>query len=752
MSRNKRVQGFALMVVLMAATVLAMLSTSLVSLNRSGFLSLSQYEQRAQAMQACYAGLDYARARLAQVPNWGVGAFGTNTTVLDNNEILVEEQGQLPNDNLVAGLIKLSGSSFSFQVCNNLSSAYSAPAPTFSQSKMNLTPRSALVAVEGRCGNAQRRIEVLLVRKTGVGGAIYAGHDLAVKIPSGATGKVLTFSSTVPKSNLVKVNATARLPDPTKMEFRSSGGRGRLQSGGDTIVNSTFDFANGQVVNISDPGEGLSGNGALTSQVSSEIKATVTPSSPPAPPKFRPDQLKQPASAPPSLPGGHYHFVDHETVSYKATPTSNPVTYTKYILVNGARVDLSEYRFMPQGNLSVSGNLRLSGEANETVYNSNGLPISQQIRDVPVTLAVGYDKLGLPLSYSALGGYSTTKSRLTVVGNVRVDGDLVGSGQIFVQKNTSGTGGNIEVIGNSFLSATRTDGMALVAEGSVEFKEVETTTSTQLFAMLPSEFPLYADAVDPISDYPQAIQDTFNNWRGTGNIGDAVGNSDTVGGGTLRSARISTAAYASVLDQMLPSGQTPGGKNLNTLFVPMNLPAPTGGGYILQGLTAREAIDNFMLQVQSSGGMTLGLHTRLREFIKSLDRTNPDGGMINLANPTEFDSYNDTIKTLVANQMSAYNQDARTAGKHLLGYLAGPNPYQESQRRDFIFGGLLYAYDNVYTRLASRFNLLGSMISEKTMGFDNLRAGTIVYDPNSFEDQFDIAKLGLGPAFFWTGP
>ena len=740
------------MAVLMATVVLAMLSTALVVLNRSGFLSLNQYEQRSIAMQACYAGLDYARARLVQVSGWSTLAYGPLTTILQEPSLQVDESGTTQPENLVEGRLLLTNSSFRVQVVNNLGSNFQTQPPSWSHSQVIISPRTAFVAVEGRSGSVQRRIEVLLNRKTGVGGAVYAGGDLAVTLAAGSTGKVLNFSSSVPKSNLVKANGTIRLPDPANVDFSTGGGHGRLQSGADTVVNSTYTFTDGNVTNPQN-GEGLSGNSGLTSSVAHEVKANITTNSPPSPPKFTPDQLKQPTTSSNTLPGGDYHFINHETVVYRATPNSTPTTYWKSMNVGGSLVELSEFRFMPQGNIEVTGDIHLSGEQHEVQYDSMGHTISDKVVDMPVTLAVGYDKFGLPLSYSALGTATTTKNRFTVTGNVTVDGDLVGSGQIFVKKNSQGQGGSMSVNGNSFLSATRTDGMALVAEDSVTFGEVAQDPSTQLFAMLPNEFDLYANALFPQSNYPTQIQKTFQNWQGVGSLDmrDAVGSSDLPLAGTLRGTVLG-GDYQQTLDAMIPGGFTPHQKDLNLLLVPITIPDGQGN-LVTQVMPAKDLIAQYVTECQAQGGMTLGLHTRLREFIKSLDRVNPNSDMINLWNPTAFELQSLTVRTLVANQVSAYNQDARTNGKRLLAYMAGANPYRESQRRDFIFGGILYARGNVYTRLANSFNLLGSMMSQQgTLGFDNLNSAKIVYDPNSFEDQFDLTKMGLGPVFFWMGP
>ncbi|MBT9586705.1 hypothetical protein IV102_25405, partial [bacterium] len=464
------------------------------------------------------------------------------------------------------------------------------------------------------------------------------------------------------------------------------------------------------------------------------------------------DQLKKPASSP-TLDPGYYHFTDHETVQYRSTPTGSPTTYHKTIFQSGTFIELSEYRFMPQGNVQVNGDLHLSAQQTEIVYSSTGLIDSQKTVNVPVTLAVGYDKLGLPLSYSALGNATKTKSRLTVNGNVEVKGDLIGSGQIFVQKNSSGQGGTMQVNGNSFLSATRTDGMALVAE-SVVFGEVDNKASTQYFAMLPNDFNLYAQVLDNQSDYSSDVQKAFKTWQasGTSDLQGAAGMVDKPPNqGSLRSHLLS-GNYDDVLKDMLPGGQTPSGKDLTKIQVALERPDPVTGLLTLEGVPASQLILEYVTACKVEG-MTLGLHTRLREFIKSLDRVSPNSDMINLWNPVAFDGQNSTVQTLVVNQVSAYNQDARTVGKRLLDYMDGSNPYLESQRQDFLFGGILYAKGNIYTNLASSFRLLGAMISEQgTVGFDHLKSGKIVFDPSSFEDQFDITRLGLGPAFFWIGP
>ena len=596
----------------------------------------------------------------------------------------------------------------------------------------------------------------------GVGVGIYAGKDLAISLASEHNQKVLAFSSNLPRGNHVNVNNNVLLPHTSNIDFGSTSVRGRLQSGADTKIDSSFNFLpNGDAGPSS--GRSLLGDPDLTSQSSLEMKANVHTGAPPSPPKFQPDQLKQ-AGAAANLKAGTYRFINHETVQFTPAPgvPGGPQLYQGSVPTDGgADIQLGEFRFMPQGNVHVDGDMRILGEQTKLEM-ENGRMVPADTTPMPVSLAVGYGNKGLPLSYDLAGTQTATKSRLTVSGNLTVRGDMVGSGQLFVQKNALG-GGSLTVEGNSQLSATRTDGMALVAEDSVHFKDVNTMAAVQPFAMLTNEFDLYAQALQSGS-YSATQQDTINNWQGQGtvNITSVVGNDDSPGP-TLRGQVI--GGYDDVLREMAPGFMTPGGTSLATVDVVVPRGAP--GAPVDTTLTAQQLVEDYLQEVNTNqGGMTLGRHTRVREFIKSVDRGAPNPALLSVWHPSvsvpglsstlgdaSYAAYGESIFTLVANQVSAYNQDARLRGLQLMAFMGGSNPYTDGQRFDFIFGGILYAKNNVYAHLANRFNLLGSMMSaEGTVGFDHLVGGKVVYDPNSFEDQFDVTKIGLSANFFWMAP
>ncbi len=763
-----RRKGIALITVLLAAVVLAMLSTAMVTLNRAGYLSLDQYQDRSRSVQACYAGLDYARGRILQDASWGLVPFDqAGNRGISAPEAVVVESGASFEDNLVAGELPKDGATFQLRLVNNLANRYALAAPAWSRSQVAVPARTAFVAVDGVFQGNRRHLEVLLVRKVGVGVGIFAGKDLAISLAGASPNKLLSFTSTLPRGNHVNVNKNVLLPPTANIDFGTTAARGRLQSGQDTQIDTQFTFDSDGNADTPSSGQSLMGDPALAKQASRDMKATVYTGAPPSPPKFQPEQLKQAGPAG-QLSAGRYKFINHETVAYTPAPGSGgqPQTFVGSITAGGTRVRLGEYRFMPEGNVQVNGDLELVGEQTKLAF-FNGRMVSTSTTPMPVSLAVGYGARGLPLSFDAAGNSTNTKERLTVTGNLTVKGDMVGSGQLFVQKNSSG-GGQLKVEGNSLLSATRTDGMAVVAEDLVRFEDVNSMAAVQPFAMLTNEFDLYAQALQPGSGSTAFSADQnriINNWQGQSsqNITLVVGDSDEPGN-TLRGRVLGN--YNPILTQMAPGFVTPGGASLAATQV--TVPQLSAEGVADVSMSAKQLIQAYVEEASLNGrGMTLGRHTRVREFIKSVDRGAPNPALLSVWAPgapvagmfsagmgdVTYSSYNDSIFTMVGNQVSAYNQDARLEGKRLMQFMNGSNTYSSNQRFDFIFGGILYARNNVYTHLANKFHLLGSMMSaEGTVGFDHLSGGRVVYDPNSFEDQFDLTKVGLSANFFWMAP
>jgi len=744
-----RERGIALITVLMSAVVLVMLSTTFVQLGRSGFLSVRQYEVRSIAMQACDSGLDYARAQLVQRPGWGDLAFGSGTVTLDDpNLIRVEEVGADVATNVVTGTLPRSESSFRVQVVNNLRGRARRDPPPWSRSGCYVPPRCALVAVEGSHRGITRRVEVLLTRRTVFSGAVRAGESFAVSLQADSDN-ALAISSNAPQANQVVANGNILLPDAEAVIFENRGGRGQLKAGADVSVNSTvsFDPTTGNV--SSSTGTSLEASAAsFRAQVATTLNANVQTAAPPSPPRFEPSQLKSTSAPQRTIPGGQYKFTSANSIVIVPEDGSGNITATgNYTSPSGAVVQLSNYRFLPQDNVRVTGNFTLSGEITRYEIVNGTYAGNLTPEAFPTSLGIGYNADGIPVASE-----DALKSRFVVDGDLTVQGDLAGSGQLFVQKTSATEGGDILIEGNSQMSASRTNGMAIVAEGNVKIAEVPTQAATAAFAMDAADFQLFSQAVDAMGSSAEA---TLNDWRETDPTPkiNLVGSNDFPSS-DLRGQIISLpGGYRNFVNAtLLSSGNTSGGVVFGNQTFEVALPGSPPTLVPGSPFTGPELIDAFMTKIETDHGglMTLGMHMRIREFLKSVDRGAPDPNLINLWDLTAFESRDQVVQGLVASQVSAYDQDARVKGLTLTTYLQQPNPYNNGMRRDLIFGGILYGEGNIYTKIYNNFSLLGTMFSNQTISFENLSRGSLTFDPASFEDHFDLAKLGLGVAFYWS--
>ncbi|MBN9417264.1 MAG: hypothetical protein J0I12_17595 [Candidatus Eremiobacteraeota bacterium] len=726
---KKTHRGVALITVLLAVTVLAMLSSSLLLATRGNLITGEQFRRRQVLLKTAYSGLDYARARLAQVPNWSKSPFGS-VTPLDDPHLRIVEQGASEDANSVSGEDKVNGSRFRVRVFNNLRGLSVVDTTEWSRSKVKIPRNSALVLVEAEYEGSQRRIEAVLVRGSLVTNSLSAGDSVAAKLAAGSAGDLMQFSSTLPRGNVVKAQNQVVFPNTQQIKFR--GGNGSIQSGGDVSVNATVNFDSMGNFTISNAGTALQNNPTGTAAASSQMSANIRTGSP-SNQNFSPDKLVQPVSGKKHLPPGTYTFIGADQVTYRNELGQPAATNLSGI------VTVRDFRFIPMGDVDVAGNLTINGmvpratwisvPANDPHYGTT------EPEPTVISLGLGYDDRGIPKAAQ------DPKDRLTVAGNLKVVGDLTGNGQIIVNKN-GGSGGNLEVMGNSFMSATRTDGMAVVAQGTAKFSEVQSGAASMPAYMVPNDLARFGQAI--LSEYANhPSRDVFNRFHAS-TTAERMNLLGIPGAHTgLRNQPAGSA---------LPKPTTSyGGIPLQHLQLTLT---PPGGGAALP-ISAKDLVSQYIDgQTLDPGGdrrpMSLGDYIRLREFLKSVDLGAPKPELLDPLHPL-YGEGDALVTAAILNQVQAYDQDARNDGRqldHYLTNLAGVNPYQSLQ--ELIFGGLLYADGNLFTQINTSFNLYGAMIAKGNIGFDHLQKGKFVFDPTLLEEQFELSKLGLVPAFFWS--
>jgi hypothetical protein len=731
--RGKR--AIALITVLLATVVLAMLSSSLVVLARQGLTSGEWMRRRETVTAAAHSGLDYAKTRLIQNSNWARAAFGS-TTVIDDAQLRVVESGSDPNSNQVDGLLKDTGATFTLRVVNSLKVRARQTAPAWSKTGVRVPAGCALVQVRATYEGQAKTFEVTLRRDSPLTHAVDASGDFAVEWGGGSSNNV-TFRSRIPRGNALRAGRSIHLPDFGQGGVQFVGSRGSMQSGNDTTVNTTlsFDSAGNVLGNLT--GQGLDGNTGLADATSNTTNANIQVGTPASPRRFDASQLQAPADPVKILAAGEYVFTGPETVRHA---TSN-MTYEGAI--NGTVV-LSNFRFIPQGNVEVNGELVIRGEVNRRSVVNGIYSVANETSAVPVSLGLGYTSTGLP---KAAG---EGKDRLTVNGAVSVQGDLVGNGQLFV--NEAGPlAGNLTVNGNSFLSSTRTDGMAVVADGQIAFRDVSAGQELMPFAMKNDDVGYLNTAVQLEAAANAASNTVFSDLHSSNATqrSSMAGSSDDGTTGLRNQPILDRGHYLNTSVANMTT--TPGGLDVSMVNVTHNNTT----------VSASNAICSYISG--SATNVTLGEHLRVREFVKSLDFGIPKEYLIdrNHAAYRNNSSSNTTgdkrdsdgdITQLIINQLQAYDQDARNREQDLLTYLSNAavdDPYVEPARSDLIFGGLMFSNKNIYTNVSRQFRLFGSMMANGTIGFDQLFRATFMFDSSLTEDQFDLSKIGLVPVLFW---
>ncbi|MFN8611868.1 MAG: hypothetical protein U0931_30265 [Vulcanimicrobiota bacterium] len=732
-------RGIALITVLLAMALLTMLATSLVLVSRNNLVSGEQYRRRQVLLQTCYSGLDYAKARLVSEPGWATGSasFTYNDANLD-----VRETGAQ-----VTGTLKDSTATFDVQVVNNLKGITRLDPPPFSRTQVKIPPHCAMVSVLGRYEGNQRRLEVLLMRGSLLTNSVSAGGDVAANV-TGPTGSlVMDFRSNVPRGNSLRARNDIYLPDITQVSF--NGNRGLVQSGQTTTVNSTVNVFDDGTFTASSRANTklLNGDaaaiGAASAQTGAQYRLNSSSNI-----KFSPDKLVTPGGRTTTIPPGEYTFTAPDQVKYR-----DPVGNVNILSGRIPGVEFRDFRFIPQGNVEVRGNLKINGTVARQQWQPNssepfgGHMTASSPEPTSVSLGLGYEASGIPKS--ALD----SKDRLTVVGNLTVEGDLVGNGQIFVNKS-SGQGGMLDVVGNSMLSSTRTDGLAVVTQGLARFREITTGSNDMPALMFTDDVTFYKTAIPAEANASALSADVFKNYHqsSTSDRKTMAGDSDQYGAPGLRNQPVSAGPGFSL-------ASTPGGIPLTGVTVQVTNPAydPTNpASSPTRMVPARTAIQDYVRdQTHPIMGpvrnLTLGEYLRIREFVKSVDLGLINTALVDPGDTANYSAQDDLIRAAIINQVQAFDQDARNSGQTLLDYVqsASASTYSNTLN-ELIFGGILYSDGNVVTAINNKFNLFGAIMAQGNVSFKQLVAGKFVFDPSLVEEQFEVSKLGLVPVFFWT--
>jgi hypothetical protein len=711
-------RGVALVGVLLLMVTLSMLAGALVTVHRGHWALARGQDQRIVAHQCCLSAVEYARDRLQAEPGWGVGGFGGSSLRLEiPGQLRAREQGSGPADNRLELELPAEDGRATLQLVNNLANndAVDPPFPTWRN--LRVPPRSALLVAIGRNGSQSRRVEVLVRRRAPLDGSLYSGQDLAL-IPNGSGPEAVSceFDGEDATKNKLRARGKIYLPEAARFLRRGAAtGRGDVRIGATLAVDANGNFA--------EPSDGTSLASSPDQQAALETQLGASLNIGPVPQlRLNASDLVRSSGTVHGLPAGKYTFVGPGRVEFQSASGGPSVTYEDAIYDGGASsgspgqlvASLSGRKFMLQGQVESNGALE---------FDSLG-GMSQ------AELALGYN----PLS----GGIDEPgkQSSLRLQGDLKVRGHVVGQGSVAALQS-AGSGGNITISGRSTLSSAANSGLALFSEGDLHMRPSEDSGDVTLAADFEA---LRIGLTDPTTSNPNLLDnfDVFETLHDADReelLGVDDWRDSVAGTGKVRDAQISTSDYESRVQPLIPNwpARTPGGSNV----VP-----PAALTYVADCLAATGP--------DFQGGMTVGRHSRLMAYLRSVDEGHPEPGwLIQVAGAaaaaSPYNKYNGLNKGGLTNLLQRVGQDARLEGHTPRQWLnlAG-NYYQQKDRRDIDWRGLVYAKGRLWTQGNKHIDVVGALGSEMgSLIFDSFTQSKVKYHYSELNPVFQESSLRL---------
>lgn len=723
----------ALLGVLLLMVTLSMLAAALVSVHRGHWALARGQDQRIAAHQACLSAIEYARDRLQSEPSWGTTPFGASSLRLQiPNQLHALEQGSSLANNRLELDLPADDCSATLQVANNLTntdplSSHQALQPAFpTWRQLRVPPGSALLVVIGRNARQTRRVEVLLRRRPPLDGALYSGDDLAM-IPSAGGNDPVRCDFDGEDASKNKLRARGKLYLPQEARFLRRGaatGRGDVRVGASITVN-----ANG---NFPDPTDGTSlvdspdQQGTLEQQLGGHLNVGPVPQL-----HLNVSDLESSAGSVHPLPPGKYTFIGPGRVEFQPSTGGPGVVYQDAIYDGGATsgspsqllAALSGRKFMLQGQVESNGPLELDSQG--------GVSRAE--------LALGYSPLSAALDEPG------KRTSLRLRGDLKVRGHVVGQGSVAALKDGA-LGGNVTISGRSTLSSAAGTGLALFSEGDLHMRPAEESGDVTLAA----DFEALKIGVTNGGGLPTSLRDDFDAFE---RLSDSdpdgplplAGRDALIG---LDESRMPGPATVKVRDAIIPVA------DYQTQVQPLipNWPARTPSGLYDVPAEALEFVDHCLAPGATGdfeGGMTVGRHSRLMAYLRSVDEGSPEPGwLIQLpanAAPNPNKKYNQLNAGNLKNLLQRLSQDARLEGYSNLDWLThAGNYYQQKDKRDIDWRGLVYAKGRLWTRGNKQIDVVGALGTETgSLLFDGFTRSKVKFHHSELNSIFRESSLRL---------
>jgi len=431
------------------------------------------------------------------------------------------------------------------------------------------------------------------------------------------------------------------------------------------------------------------------------------------------------------LPSGKYTFIGPGKVEFQASSGGPSLTYEDAIYDGGATsgtpgqlvAALSGRKFMLQGQVESDGPLELDSQG--------GVSRAE--------LALGYSPL------SAAMDEPGKRTSLRLRGDLKVRGHVVGQGSVAALKDGP-LGGNITISGRSTLSSAASTGLALFSEGDLSMRPAEESGDITLAA----DFEALKIGVTNGAGLPASLRDDFDAFETLSDAdpdaaGPLAGRDGLIG---LDESRMPGPATVKVRDAIIPVSE------YQARVQPLipNWPAKTPSGLYDVPAAATDFVASCLAPGASGdfeGGMTVGRHSRLMAFLRSVDEGHPEPGwLIQLpanapASPNK--KYNELNGGNLKNLLQRVSQDARLEGYSNLDWLTqAADYYRQKDRRDIDWRGLVYAKGRLWTRGNKHIDVVGALGTETgALLFDGFTHSKVKFHHSELNSIFQESSLRL---------
>ncbi len=783
-------RGMALASVLMVSVILLALAGAFFAAHKTDLALMVSAQDREYTKNGCLSVGQFLQYRLendrffARAPFSEKGREDPPHTFPEDSESPVLEvsyrgNGVDPRKNIISGRLLATDTEFEAVLLNNLD----GPA-TVTNSLGGTPPRTARVWITTRRKNVTKKLDFIVKRSPFSNASIISGGNIDVSLTSSAEG-AWWLGSRQPSGNAVR--AKGKISGPEVLNENRLGIEFEPSEGLDGQQKAPYGVLQAQFLSLSLNGvrREVTADTPQLSTIQENIQGSLTPGSGDFQvPRLSSDELRS-ASYKFTLPNREYTFRSErhgDRVSHMLLGDGQLLQ--RYDAINspeheeqdpgdpgfpgvpggepgggdigdeyepGRFLDLNAYgrptvRFdLEARTMSINPDVEVQAEGNFVLraLNENGAPDM----DGQPTLILGNEHGAATLAASG----------------IQVEGSVGGQGALKAQEE------GLSIRAKSSLSTTPDFGIALHSAGDVTLSRPARSSRDGLSV----DWDAYKLAVEKTDRSTRGSLDAWMHLKSQTMVANDLSKAvlaaegemldfDHIWDGLGREFDHGDDFALEKIQEWLQEAVEAEYEDDPSWIAPIPEPDPLTGD-----LPPVESPPQILLTpaIPAGGGLTLGRYIRLREYMRSLKRGEPDPSWLEADSGAVASQRNRDVIAMVSNQLSAYqlrsgqySQDidgvAVLRWSKLTDFLSGSNPFLAEYTPDMTFRGLVYAGgDFIFDTKNQGVQIEGALVAHGNVLIDNATGARFIYNGELLENLFATEEGDTSVKLersFWT--